>query len=430
MIIALIGVAAAFALIFARIPLAIALGVVGFAGFGFLIDWRPAFAMVALTTKSSLLNYYLSVIPLFVLMGNFLTKAGISRELYAAAYAVMGHLRGGIALATVMACGGFSAVCGSSLATAATMAKVAMPSMREFNYDDRLATGAIAAGGTLGILIPPSVILIIYGVITETNIGQLFAAGLIPGIIGLIGYLLAVRYMTWRHPEMGPAGPKMSLSERLSALRGVWAVLTLFIVVIGGIYGGFFTPTEAAGVGAGISFLFALLRRSMSFGDFREVLVDSARTTGIMFGVLIGATMFSEFINYSGMHTSFLEWVKGSDVHPWTVIIAIVLIYLVLGCVLESLSMILLTVPIFFPIIVELGFDPVWFGIVVVVSVEIGLLTPPIGINVFVLRSVLPDVATSTIFRGVTPFWIADIIRIILLTSVPAISLFLPRLLF
>ncbi len=427
---ALIGVAAAFILIFARVPLAIALGIVGFVGFGMLISWRPAFAMVALTTKSSLLNYYLSVIPLFVLMGNFLTRAGISRELYAAAYAIFGHLRGGIALATVVACGGFSAVCGSSLATAATMAKVAMPSMREFGYDDRLATGSIAAGGTLGILIPPSVILILYGVITETNIGMLFAAGMIPGLLGVFGYLVAVRYVTWRDPGMGPAGPRMPLRERLMALRGVWAVLALFVVVIGGIYGGFFTPTEAAGVGAGISFLFALARRTLNLRAFVEVLVDSARTSGIMFAVLIGATIFSEFINYTGMHTSFLNWVTGQEVQPWMVITAIVLIYLVLGCVLESLSMILLTVPIFFPIIVELGFDPVWFGIVVVVSVEIGLLTPPIGINVFVLRSVLPDVATTTIFRGVTPFWIADIVRIILLTSIPWLSLFLPGLLF
>jgi tripartite ATP-independent transporter DctM subunit len=427
---ALIGVFCAFFLIFARVPLAVALGLVGIVGFALLTSWRPAFALVALTTKESVLNYYLSVIPLFVLMGNFLTKAGISRELYAAAYALMGHLRGGIALATVVACGGFSAVCGSSLATAATMAKVSMPSMREYGYDDRLATGSIAAGGTLGILIPPSVILIIYGVITETNIGKLFAAGMIPGLIGLLGYLVAVRYVTWRDPDMGPAGQKMSWSERLKALRGVWAVLTLFLIVIGGIYGGIFTPTEAAGVGAGISFLFALARRSMRLRDFIEVLVDSARTSGIMFGVLIGATMFSEFINYTGMHTSFLDWVTGQDVRPWMVIAAIICIYLVLGCVLESLSMILLTVPIFFPIIVELGFDPIWFGIVVVVSVEIGLLTPPIGINVFVLRTVLPDVATSTIFRGVTPFWIADILRIILLASIPAISLFLPNLLF
>ena len=427
---ALIGVFAAFILIFARVPLAVALGLVGFFGFGYLISFRPAFAMVALTTKSSVLNYYLSVIPLFVLMGNFLTRAGISRELYAAAYAFLGHRKGGISLATVVACGGFSAVCGSSLATAATMAKVAMPSMREYGYDDRLATGSIAAGGTLGILIPPSVILILYGVITETNIGELFAAGMIPGLIGLIGYMLAVRYVTWRTPEMGPAGPRMSWTERMSAIRGVWAVLLLFVIVIGGIYGGFFTPTEAAGVGAAISFFFALARRSMNFKAFLGVLVDSARTSGIMFGVLIGATMFGEFINYTGMHKAFLEWVTGQEVQPWLVIAAIVMIYLVLGCVLESLSMILLTVPIFFPIILDLGFDPVWFGIVVVVSVEIGLLTPPIGINVFVLRSVLPDVATTTIFRGVTPFWIADIIRIVLLTSVPAISLFLPRLLF
>jgi tripartite ATP-independent transporter DctM subunit len=430
MIEAFLGIAAAFFLIFARVPLAIALGVVGFIGFGMLTSWRPAFSMVALITKSSVLNYYLSVIPLFILMGNFLTKAGISRELYAVAYAFLGHLRGGLSLATVAACAGFSAVCGSSLATAATMAKVSMPSMREYGYDDRLATGSIAAGGTLGILIPPSVILILYGIMTETNIGALFAAGMIPGLLGLVGYMLAVRYVTWRHPDMGPAGEKATGQQRLTALRGVWAVLALFGIVVGGIYGGLFTPTEAAGVGAGISFLFAVMRRTMRFRDFVDVLVDSARTSAVMFAVLIGATMFSEFINYTGMHSSFLDWVTSRELSPLLIISVIVIIYLVLGCILESLSMVLLTVPIFFPIIVELGYDPIWFGVVVVVSVEIGLLTPPIGINVFVLRSVLPDVSTSTIFRGVAPFWVADIVRILLLTFVPAISLFLPRLLF
>lgn len=425
-----IGITAAFALILLRVPLALALGVVGFVGFGLLTSWNPALSMIALTVKASVLNYYLAVIPLFVLMGNFLNRAGISSELYAAAYAFVGHLRGGLSLATILACAGFSAVCGSSLATAATMAKVAMPSMRHYGYDDRLATGSIAAGGTLGILIPPSVILIIYGVITETNISHLFAAGILPGLLGIIGYMIAVRFVVWRRPHFGPAGPRNTRAERLNSLRGIWSVLALFVLVIGGIYAGFFTPTEAAGVGAAISFLMALGRRKLKGGALLQVLVESAQTSAVMFAVLIGATMFGEFINYTGMHTTFLDWVANTGMSGWVIVLVIILIYIFLGCVMESLSMVLLTVPIFFPIIVDLGYDPVWFGILVVVTVEIGLLTPPVGTNAFVLSSVLPDVSISTVFRGVLPFWIADLFRVALIAGVPAISLFLPRLLF
>jgi tripartite ATP-independent transporter DctM subunit len=427
---AITGFGALFALIFARVPIAIALAVVGFVGFGMLTDWRPALALVAHSAKDGTLNYGLSVIPLFILMGNFITKARLSEELYAAAYAFLGHFRGGLSLATVVACGGFGAVCGSSLATAATMAKVSMPSMRRYGYDDRLATGSIAAGGTLGILIPPSVMLVIYGIITETHIGKLFAAGVVPGVIGVLGYMAAVRYTIWRDPAQGPPGESTDWHGRLAALRAVWGVIALFALVMGGIYGGFFTPTEAAGIGATCGLLFALVRRTLTWRSLFEVLVDTARTSAKMFAVLIGALMFSEFVNYTGMHKNFLDWVTDLAVSGWVVIMVIVAVYLVLGCVLESLSMILLSVPVFFPIVVELGYDPIWFGVVVVVAVEIGLITPPIGINVFVLRSVLPDISTGTIFRGVAPFWVADICRIVLLALVPALSLWLPELLF
>ena len=430
MITALIGFVALFVLIFARVPIAIALAVVGFVGFGMLTDWGPALSLVALSTKTGMLNYSLSVLPLFILMGNFITKARLSEQLYAAAYAFFGHFRGGLSLATIVACGGFSAVCGSSLATAATMAKVSMPPMRHYGYDDRLATGSIAAGGTLGILIPPSVMLVIYGVITETHIGKLFAAGLVPGLVGITGYLLAVNYTTWRDPKQGPRGERTSWRGRLVALRNVWGIVALFTLVMGGIYGGFFTPTEAAGIGAIGGFAFAVLRRALDWRGLVEVLLETAKTTAMMFTVLIGALLFSEFLNYSGMHKGFLDWITSLSTPSWVIILVIIGVYLVMGCVLESLSLILLSVPVFFPIVIALGYDPVWFGIIVVVAVEIGLITPPIGINVFVLRSVLPDVTTATIFRGVTPFWIADLFRIVLLAMVPALSLWLPNLLF
>lgn len=417
-------------LIFARVPIGIALGIVGFAGFWLLNDLHPALALVAHSTKEGTLNFSLAVLPLFVLMGNFMTRARLSEELFAAAYAFMGHRPGGLALAAVTASGGFSAVCGSSLATAATMAKVSMPSMRRYGYSDSLATGCIAAGGTLGILIPPSVMLLVYGVQTDTHIGKLFAAGVIPGIIAILGYMGAVWWTTWRDPMQGPPGEHTDWHGRLLALKSVSGVVLLFAIVMGGLYAGLFTPTEAAGVGAAAGFFFALARRALTWRIFYDVLVETARMTASIFMVLIGALVFGEFINYTGIHEGFVEWIGGLGVPGWVVIMVMVLIYLVLGCALESLSMILLTVPLFFPIITQLGYDPVWFGIVVVMAVEIGLITPPIGVNVFVLRSVVPDVSTGTIFRGIVPFFVVDLMRIVLLALVPAITLWLPNLLF
>jgi tripartite ATP-independent transporter DctM subunit len=374
------------------------------------------------------------VVPLFVLMGNFITRAGLSEELYAASYAFLGHRRGGLAMATIVACAGFSAVCGSSLATAATMSKVAMPSMRKYGYADTLAAGSVAAGGTLGILIPPSVILVIYGIMTETDIGLLFAAGVLPGMLGVLCYLGAVVTTTILNPDAGPPGERTDWAGRWRALWGVWGVVVLFIVVMGGIYGGIFTPTEAAGIGATGAFLFALARRTLTMRVLMDVLIESARTTAMIFTVLIGALMFSNFINIAGMPDALTEWVTGYQLHPFAVIFLILLIYLILGCVLESLSMILLTVPVFYPLILSLDFGGIlspqvvliWFGIIVVVVTEISLITPPVGLNVFVLRSVLPEISTGKIFRGVTPFWCADIVRLALIVLLPWISLFLP----
>ncbi|BBB29712.1 TRAP transporter large permease [Neptunomonas japonica] len=438
---ALIGFAILLLLIVVvRIPIAFSMGIVGFFGFAAVqglnfdnftdFNWTPSISMAAKRIVDTAQEYSLSVIPLFILMGNFVTKSGLSQELYRASYAFLGHRKGGLSMATVVACGGFSAICGSSLATSATMAKVAMPPMRKYGYADSLATASIAAGGTLGILIPPSVILVIYGLLTETSIRELFAAGFIPGIMGILLYLVAVRYVVWRNPEDGPCGEKFTWAERLEALNGVWGVLILFSIVMGGIYLGIFTPTEAAGIGAGGAFAIALFRKSLNFGSLFDILTDTARTSAMLFTVLIGALIFSNFINRAGLPADLLTLVSGLDVSPMMIIFAILLIYVVLGMVFESLSMLLLTIPIFFPLVQELGFDLVWFGIVVVVVTEISLITPPVGMNVFVLSAVLRDVKASTIFKGVTPFWCVDIIRLILITLIAPISLFLPELLY
>ena len=432
---ALIGFAVLLALVFLRMPIAFAMGAVGFAGFGALSGWQPALSMVGTVVSETALSYGLSVVPMFILMGNFVSRAGLSTELYRASHSFLGHRRGGLSMATIVACGGFSAICGSSLATAATMSKVALPPMRAYGYADRLATASIAAGGTLGILIPPSVILVIYGLMTETSIRELFAAGFLPGLLGIGLYLLAVRYVVWRRPQDGPKAERAAWPERMAALKGVWATLILFALVIGGIYGGAFTPTEAAGVGAGGAFLIALARGALSRQALFEVLADSARTTAVLFVVLIGALIFSNFVNRAGLPDGLLSLVVGNDLSPLLVIAVILGIYLVLGCVFESLSMLLLTIPIFFPVVQGLDFGGlgperilVWFGIIAVVVTEISLITPPVGLNVFVLSGVVKDVSTATIFRGVTPFWCADIVRLAVLVALPGLSLFLPRL--
>ena len=429
---ALIGFAVLLSFVFLRMPIAFAMGVVGFVGFAWLGDWNwlAATSMAGQRVITTAQNYGLSVVPLFILMGNLVSRAGLSSELYAASNAFLGHRRGGLSMATIVACGGFSAICGSSLATAATMSKVAMPPMRKYGYADSLSTASIAAGGTLGILIPPSVILVIYGLMTETSIRELFAAGFIPGMIGILFYLGAVQFVVWRNPAAGPRGDRLNWPERMIALRGVWGTLILFGVVMGGIYGGVFTPTEAAGIGAGGALLIALSRRALTWRTLFDTLAETARTSATLFTVLIGALIFSSFVNRAGLPDGLLELVNSFDVAPMVVIVLILAVYIVLGCVFESLSMLLLTIPVFFPLVETFGFHPVWFGIVVVVVTEISLITPPVGLNVFVLSGVLRDFSTSTVFKGVTPFWCADILRLALLVFVPGISLLLPNLLY
>lgn len=430
-----LGFAILLGLILLRVPIAFAMAAVGGIGFALMRGWYPAWAMTGQVAFDSALSYSLSVIPLFIFMGNVLAASGVANGLFAGANKIFGRTRGGLAMASVFSCGGFSAVCGSSLATAATMSKVAMPSMRKFGYDDSLATGSIAAGGTLGILIPPSVILIIYGLLTETNIAKLFIAGVIPGILGVILYLIAVKAAVWLKPELAPDVIADTEPMGRADLIGVFCVLGLFLFIMIGIYGGFFTPTEAAGMGAGVSVLIAVALRTMSWNDFLTATFDSVRATAMIFAVVIGAEMFSNFINFAGLPDALASLVLDLEMPVWAVILAIMIIYMILGCVLESLSMVLLTVPVFYPLMYELPFaneylqDPelalIWFAIVVVVVTEISLITPPVGMNVFVLKSVLRDVPLSTIFKGVMPFWFADIVRLTLLISIPSISLWL-----
>lgn len=434
MTISLIAFAILLAMIFIRIPIAFAMAIVGGVGFAILRGWVPAGAMIGNAVFETGLNYSLSVVPLFIFMGNVLAGSGIAQGLFSAADRIFGRMRGGLAMATVLSCGGFSAVCGSSLATAATMSKVTMPSMRRFGYSDSLATGAIAAGGTLGILIPPSVVLIIFGLLTEADIGKLFLAGIIPGIIGIIGYLLAVMVAVRLKPELAPAVSEPHPMSRRDAISVV-AVLGLFVFIMAGIYGGFFTPIEAAGMGAAAALLIAFATGGLSRSSLWTAFLDSATASAMIFAIIIGAEIFSNFITFAGLPDSLSSLVEAAGFSPWVVLLLIVLIYIILGCFLESLSMILLTVPVFYPIISDLDFglailqDPeavlIWFAIIVVVVTEISLITPPIGMNVFVLRSVLPDVSLGTIFRGVYVFWVSDILRLALIIAAPILSLWL-----
>jgi C4-dicarboxylate transporter, DctM subunit len=425
----LLGFAAIFVLALLRVPLAFSMGIVGIVGMGLTRGWMPALASTAQVVHETGFAYTLSVIPLFILMGNFVARAGLAHELFAAAYAFIGHFRGGLAHATVAACAGFGAICGSSIATAATMSKVAYPSMKKLGYSDSLSTGVMAAGGTLGIMIPPSTIMVIYGIITETNIGKLFAAGVIPGILTALLMMACVAVMTARDPSHAPAGERSTWPQRWQALRGIWGVLLLALVVLGGIYGGVFTATEGAGIGASGAFLFALARRRLTWAILYQVLVESARTTAMLFTLLIAATIFANFVNFTSMPGDLKEWITHQGFSPTMIIAAMMLIYVVLGTVMEELTMVLLTIPLFFPIVTALGFDPVWFGVLIVMIVQIGLISPPVGMNLFVLNSLLPGVGLSAIFKGCWPFVMVMIFVLVLLVAFPQISLWLPGLL-
>lgn len=427
---ALIAFVVALVIIFARIPVAIALAAVGFGGYWIMLGLQPALTMLTITASGNTLNYSLSVVPLFILMGNLIAGAGVAGDLYAAAQTFIGRMRGGLAMATIASSGGFSAVSGSAVATAVTIGKIAIPSMRKLGYSDTLNTSSVAAGATLGVLIPPSVVMVIYGIQTETNIGRLFAAGIIPGILGIILYSLAVRWVVWRDPKAVPVTEfKSTWRDKLRAISKTWSIVLLFAVVMGGIYAGFFTATEAGGIGAVGAFIIAVLRRT-SAAELFAIFKDSVHLSAMLFALIVGAGVFSEFINLTGADRAVLAFINEVGVSPLLAIATIIVIYLLLGAVMEELSMILLTLPMFFPIVIGLGYDPVWFGIIVVVMVQLGLITPPIGLNLFIVKKIAGDVSLGQIYKGILPFVTVDLVRVVLLVAAPVIVLWLPDLLF
>ena len=422
----LAGFAAFLVLAFLRTPLSLAMGLVGFVGFASMVSTRAALAMVGQVTYETGLAYTLSVIPLFVLMGNLIVRARLAEQLYRAAYAFLGHWRGGLAMSTVVACGGFGSICGSALATTATFCQIAEPSMRKYAYKPYLIAGTIATGGTLGILIPPSLIFVIYGIMTDENIGRLFVAGILPGILAVILLCLAVWLVVTVDPAAGPKGERQPWSVRIASLRQVWPVIVLFVVILGGIYAGAFTATEGAGIGAGGAFVLALVLGKLKFAEIVDVLVESARTTASLFMILIGALIFANFINLTSMPRDLVALINAMDVPPVVVVMMICAIYIGLGMAMEELSMIALTVPLFYPIVTGVGYSGIWFGVAVVLVCQIGLTTPPIGINIFVVKSLMRDLSLREAFRGTWPFNFALIFLLFLMILVPEIATFLP----
>jgi len=424
--VAIIGFVTLFILMLLRVPVGMAMGLVGVTGFGYIVGSGPALKMIGQTTMRTVTDYNFGVIPMFLLMGAFVTNSGMSRELFRTANTFVGHMRGGLGIATVAACGGFAAISGSSVATAATFASVAYPEMRRYGYPQSFATGVIAAGGTLGAMLPPSTVLAVYGIITEQDIGKLFMAGILPGLLAMSMYIITILAIGVLRPNFLPAGKSFTWGERLAAMRDIWAPLLLFILVIGGLRFGWFTPTEAGGMGAGGAFVIGVLSRRLDRADVRRSLLQATRTAAAVFTVLIGALLFGYFLTITQTPQKVTEFLTGLGLGRYGVLALIMLMYLVLGCLMDAMAMIILTVPIIFPVIISLGFDPIWFGVIIVMTVELGLIHPPVGMNVFVIKSVIPDVNFTTIFVGVLPFIITDLIRLVILIAFPIIALWLP----
>src|SRR5947208_3463522 len=422
--VAILGFISLFVLMLLRVPVGMAMGLVGVSGFAFIVGGAAALKNVGHTTMRTVTDYNFAVVPLFLLMGAFATTSGMSRELFRGANAFVGHLKGGLGIATIAACGGFAAICGSSVATAATFSRVAYPEMRAFGYPQSFATGVVAAGGTLGIMIPPSTVLAVYGLITEQDVGKLFIAGVLPGALAVAMYMITITMIGWTRPKFLPEGPRSSWKERLAALRDIWATLLLFAFVIGGLSGGLFTATEAAGAGG--AFVIGVARGRLSPADIYRSLLETTRVTAAVFTVLIGAILFGYFLTVTQTPQKVTEFLTGLGLGRYGVLSLIMIMYLVLGCLMDALAMIIITVPIIFPVIKELGFDPIWFGVIIVMTVELGLIHPPVGMNIFVIKSVVEDVKISTIFYGVLPFIVTDIVRLIILIAFPAIALYLP----
>ena len=424
--IAVLGFVALFVLMLLRVPVGMAMGLVGVSGFAFLVNGDAALKIIGHTSMRTVTDYTFGVIPMFLLMGAFVSNSGMSRELFRAANSFVGHLRGGLGIATIAACAGFAAISGSSVATAATFATVAYPEMRRYNYPQSFATGVIAAGGTLGAMLPPSTVLAVYGIITEQDIGKLFIAGIIPGLLAASMDMLTVVVIGWLRPDFLPMAPRHSWKERLIGLRDIWAMLLLFIFVIGGLYGGLFTPTEAGGVGATGALIIGVVRGKLDGLQIRRSLLQAVRTAAAVLTVLIGALLFGYFLTVTQTPQKVTAFLTALGLGRYGVLALIMVMYIVLGCLMDSLAMIILTIPIIFPVIMQLGFDPIWFGVIIVMTVELGLIHPPVGMNVFVIKSVVQEVTFSTIFRGVLPFILTDLIRLVILIAFPILALWLP----
>ncbi len=424
--VAIIGFLVLFALMLLRVPVGMAMGLVGVTGFGYIVGGGPTLKMIGQTSMRTVTDYTFGVIPMFLLMGAFVTVSGMSRELFRAANTWLGHLRGGLGFATILACGGFAAISGSSVATAATFSTVAYPEMRRYNYPQSFACGVVAAGGSLGAMLPPSTVLAVYGIITEQDIGKLFVAGILPGLLAISMYITTIVLMGWLRPGFLPSGARASWKQRFESMREVWAPLLLFVFVIGGLYGGLFTPTEAGGMGAGGAFLIGVLRGRLSRKDIRASLLQATRTAAAVFTVLIGALLFGYFLTVTQTPQKVTMFLTSLGLGRYGVLALIMLMYLLLGCLMDALAMVILTVPIMFPVILHLGFDPIWFGVIIVMTVELGLIHPPVGMIVFVIKSVVHDVDFLTIFKGVLPFILTDLLRLTILIIFPMIALFLP----
>jgi C4-dicarboxylate transporter DctM subunit len=424
--VAILGFVALFALMLLRVPVGMAMGLVGVSGYAYLMGGVPALKLIGQTSMRTVTDYTFGVIPMFLLMGAFVSTSGVSRELFRAANTLVGHWRGGLGLATIFACGGFAAISGSSVATAATFSSVAYPEMRRYGYPKSFSAGVIAAGGTLGAMLPPSTVLAVYGLITQQDIGKLFMAGILPGLLAMVMYMATISIMCRVRPNFLPTVPKATWEQRLKGLRDVWAPALLFVFVIGGLYGGLFTPTEAGGVGAGGAFILGTLRGRLGKAEIRSSLLQATRTAAAVFTVLIGALLFGYFLTITQVPQSVTGFLTSLGIGRYGVLALIMVMYLVLGCLMDAMAMIILTVPIIFPVVTQLGFDPIWFGVIIVMTVELGLIHPPVGMNVFVIKSVVQDVTFSSIFKGVLPFIATDIVRLIILIAFPMIALWLP----
>ncbi len=427
-LVGVLGIVALFVLIFSRIPVGFVMALVGVAGFAYITNMDAAMSMMVKDVFEVFGSYNLTVMPLFILMGQLAFHAGISTRLFNVAYKMIGHWPGGMAIATIGACAGFSSICGSTNATAATMASVTLPEMKKYGYRDSIATGVVAAGGSLGILIPPSVVFILYGIMTEQSIGSLFMAGILPGIVLTLLFMAVVMAWAVLDPTVAPRGPKATFKEKIKALGGVLETLVLFILVMGGLFGGIFTPTEAGGVGAMGTLVIALVQRNISFKGILAALDETTRISAMIFVIVAGATIFGHFLALTRLPFDIADMVSHLDLPHFAVMALIILVYLIGGCFIDALALIMLTVPIFYPVVTSMGFDPVWFGVVIVLVTQMGVITPPVGLNVYVVQSVATDVPLGTIFKGAFPLLLAIVVITLFLIFVPQLALFLPSL--